>query len=286
MTETSFHPPEVTSPTAAVLSQLAALPVAERRVADALLRDTTAATYESVGDLAARAGSSPATVIRLSRRLGFKGFTSLKLALAEESGRSQQFGHGTTGGAPGTLARTLRTDAGAIADAAAIVDPVAFDRAVAALVRTRDVAFGGVGTSAALAELVALRFMALGIRVVAFKDVLMQHMAAAALQPGTAAVLISHTGASRDTVAFAQAARSAGATTIAITSFAGSPLAETCDISLVSGNRQDPSTLELFANRVVHLSVLGALHTGVAAELGTVDAAARRAAASVAEHQF
>jgi len=36
----------------------------------------------------------------------------------------------------------------------------------------------------------------------------------------------------------------------------------------------------------VHLSVLGALHTAVAAQVGTVDAAARRAAASVAEHQY
>ena len=59
----------------------------------------------------------------------------------------------------------------------------------------------------------------------------------------------------------------ADATTIAVTSFARSPLAKACDVVLATGNRNDPRTLELFTTRVVHVSVLGALHAAVTARL-------------------
>jgi DNA-binding MurR/RpiR family transcriptional regulator len=48
--------------------------------------------YDSVGRLAARAAVSPATMVRLSRRLGYTGYAALKLAIAQEAGRADQFG--------------------------------------------------------------------------------------------------------------------------------------------------------------------------------------------------
>jgi DNA-binding MurR/RpiR family transcriptional regulator len=42
--------------------------------------------------LAARAAVSPATMVRLSRRLGYTGYAALKLAIAQEAGRADQFG--------------------------------------------------------------------------------------------------------------------------------------------------------------------------------------------------
>ena len=79
--------------------------------------------------------------------------------------------------------------------------------------------------------------------------------------------MISHTGSSKDTVAIAQSARAADARTIAITSFARSPLTKECDIVLATGNRSDPRTLELFTTRVVHVGLLAALHAAVVAQL-------------------
>ena len=72
---------------------LAELPEAERRAAELLLAAPTDAGYDSVGRLAERAGVSPATVVRLSRRLGYAGYAALKLAIAHEAGRADQFGY-------------------------------------------------------------------------------------------------------------------------------------------------------------------------------------------------
>jgi DNA-binding MurR/RpiR family transcriptional regulator len=63
---------------------LPSLPRAERRVAITLLGDYPAAGLETVASLAARAGTSGPTVLRLASRLGFTGFAELQQALRDE----------------------------------------------------------------------------------------------------------------------------------------------------------------------------------------------------------
>ena len=69
------------------------------------------------------------------------------------------------------------------------------------------------------------------------------------------------------TVEVAERAGAAGVPVVAITSFATSPLAERASVLLATGDGTNPQTLELFADRVVHMSLLGALHTAVAARV-------------------
>lgn len=63
---------------------LPSLPRAERRVAISLLGDYPAAGLETVASLAALAGTSGPTVLRLASRLGFSGFAELQRALRDE----------------------------------------------------------------------------------------------------------------------------------------------------------------------------------------------------------
>src|SRR5712691_5459986 len=88
-----LHRSGAASPTAALRLHRPALPDAEARVADAVLAEPRLVTSESVGDLAERAGTSTATIVRLCRRVGFEGFYHFKIALAEEVGLTRQFGH-------------------------------------------------------------------------------------------------------------------------------------------------------------------------------------------------
>ena len=235
-------------------------------------------TNESVGDLAERAGTSTATIVRLCRRVGFEGFYHFKIALAEEVGLTRQFGHpDLPSGDPGSvLHQAMGADARDIADAGALIDVRAFDAAVDVIAKASEVFFSGVGTSGPIAQLGALRFMVLGLRTTALQDVQAQDLAARLLRPGAACIAISHTGSSKETVNIARSAQAAGATTVGITSFARSPLTKHCDVVLATGNRAEPRTLELFTTRVVHLSLLGALHASVAARRpepsGVIDA--------------
>ena len=75
----------------------------------------------------------------------------------------------------------------------------------------------------------------------------------------------------------------AGASIVAITSFAGSELTGHANWTLVCGTDAYPAARELLANPVVALSVLGALHAGVAMARGDADSAAAR---RVSSHQY
>jgi RpiR family carbohydrate utilization transcriptional regulator len=274
-------------PSTRLRSELGRLPDAERRVAELVLAGAGEAMHDSVGQLAGRAGVSPATVVRLSRRVGYDGFAALKIAIAQETGSANQFGHpASEGGTSGALhVRVMAADAESIQRAARSVDTAAFTRARIAIVGARELLFVGVGGSTALAALAAFRFSALGVRTNAPMDVLSQHLRAATLSADDVCVAISHTGESKDTIEISTTAARAGATTVAITSFAGSPLTQTADIALVCGDEIDTKAQQLFANPVALVSVLGALHADVAAHLPR-PVAPGTAARLIATHQY
>jgi RpiR family carbohydrate utilization transcriptional regulator len=274
-------------PSTRVRSQLGRLPEAERRVAEVLLADAGGAIHESVGQLAGRAGVSPATVVRLSRRLGYEGFAALKIAIAQESGRTNQFGHPAPGIASSAVpfVQVMAADAQSIRGAAQSIDAAAFARSRTAIANADEVLFAGVGGSAALAALAAFRFAALGVRASVSADALSQHLRAATLGAGDACVAISHTGESRDTIEAVTTAGQTGAATIGVTSFAGSPLTQAVDVALVCADAGDTAARELFANPIALVSVLGALHAGVAL-LRPASTSPGAAARLIASHQY
>jgi RpiR family carbohydrate utilization transcriptional regulator len=292
---TKFHQKVVTSidetdamtrPSAQLRARLGTLPDAERRVAELLLSDAQGVIHDSVGRLALRADASPATVVRLSRRLGYDGFASLKIAMAQETGITSPFGHPTIDTSSGPAFRqVMADDADSVLGGARTIDSAAFARAEAALASAGTVLFAGVGASAAIAALCVSRFCPLGVRAFSSPDALTQHLLAANLGPGDACVAISHTGESRDTIEAVATARQCGATTIGVTSFAGSPLTEIVDICLICAHGSDATHRELFANPVAIISALGALHAAVAGRLPNSNAPAA-AARLIASHQY
>jgi DNA-binding MurR/RpiR family transcriptional regulator len=274
-------------PSTRLRSQLGHLPDAERRVAELLLSSAGEAIHQSVGQLAGRAGVSPATVVRLSRRLGYEGFAALKIAIAQESGSADQFGHPSpeVGSSAALHIQVMAADAQSIRRAAQSVDAAAFARAQRAITNAREVLFAGVGGSAALAALAAFRFSALGVRASAPADALTQHLRAGTLAADDVCVAISHTGESKDTIETATTAAQTGATTVGITSYASSPLTEAVDVELVCADTRDTTARELFANPVALISVLGSLHAGVALQLPR-PAIPGAAARLITSHQY
>lgn len=256
-------------------------------MAEVLLAAPDGVIHESVGRLAMSADTSPATIVRLSRRLGYEGFAALKIAMAQEAGGTNQFGLPAAGSEQGgsLYCQIMASDAQSIRSGAQALDPEEFTRTYTAIATAREVLFAGVGASAALAGLAAFRFVALGVRASSSPDALNQHLRAGTLAAGDVCVAISHTGESRDTIEAVATAGRAGAHTVGITSFAGSPLTEAVDSCLICADEEDTTRRELFANPVAIISVLGALHAAVAMSLPSSSAPAD-AARLIASHQY
>ncbi|HEX7292653.1 MAG TPA: MurR/RpiR family transcriptional regulator [Conexibacter sp.] len=258
------------------------LQAAEQRVAQLLLQQPARAIFCSVAELAALASTSGATVVRCAQRLGFRGFHDLKVTLAEQ----------LAGAVPPRTARQAACDprlaalaqvtaagAATVRDAAALVDAASFDASVRALDRAQRVLVLGVGSSAALCQDAAWRLTAIGLHAEAPADVHDQHVRARLLSGGDVCLALSHTGATRETLAATRAAVEGGAATVAITSFATSPLTELVDHALVAGTRAVARKLEPLATRLAHLALLDSLIVAVARrdEARTGSALARQA---------
>ena len=251
---------------AAIRAALPSLQPADARVVGVILDDPVSAVYLTVTEVATRASTSASTVVRACQELGFRGFHELKLALARDLGTASVPARDITqSDSPGdVLRKVLAADAEAIGGSLATVDETAFASAVERLDSASSVLFVGVGTSAPLAQDAAYRFLTIGIKAQAPADVHIQHVAARMLKTGDVCFAISHTGSTRETVETVASAREAGATTIAISSFFRSPLAEVAELLLVAGGAEHSFRIEAMASRIGHLTVLDALFVAVA----------------------
>lgn len=252
---------------ATIRSVLPSLQPTDARVAEVILNEPDAVIYRSVSEVAESAQTSTATVVRCAQKLGFRGFQDLKLALARERATFDA-GHKDEqdAGDPrlAELAQVIAAGAQTVRDAAALVDPEAFDAAVSAISDAGRVLFAGVGTSSPLTQDAAYRFSAIGIRGEAYNDIHVQQLQARLLQAGDVCLAVSHTGSTRETLEVVRVARAAGAVTIAITSFARSPLTEIVDHVIVAGTREVSFQLEAMASRLAHLAMLDGLLVSVA----------------------
>lgn len=245
---------------------LPALTPSDRRVAVTILERPEEILQMTVSEVAELADTAASTVVRCCQGLGFGGFHDLKLALAKElGGAGPVAGPVDAGDAPADVLRKVaQADAEALGDLVATVDPKAFDACVDALAAAGRVLVAGVGTSAPVAQDAAYRLMQIGLRAEAPPDVLVQHVTASLLTRGDVCLAVSHSGATRETVAVVAAAGAAGATTVAVTSFERSPLTDVADVRLVAGGQRMSFHLEAMSSRIAHLAIVDALFVALA----------------------
>jgi RpiR family carbohydrate utilization transcriptional regulator len=239
----------------------------ERRVAQVIVARPSEVTEWSTAELAIAADTSPATVVRACQNLGFRGFQHLRLEIARAAPREQ-----TSLDQAHPLTRVFSDAADAIALGRASVDIASIDAAVDALAGASRLVLVGTGFSAPPLQDAAMRFATIGRPVEAPSDVLGQQFAAHSLSAGDVCLTVSYSGANAHTLRACRAAKEGGATLIAVTSFARSPLTQLADIALITSPVSRAHDVDPFLSRLSHLLVLHTLHTALFARGSQTDA--------------
>ncbi|OHV10559.1 transcriptional regulator HexR [Kushneria phosphatilytica] len=253
-----------------IRERLETLNRSERKVARVILDDPATATGMSIATLAQAASVSEPTVNRFCRNFETRGYPDFKIKLAQS----------LAGGTP-YVSRSVEhdDDARAYADkifgatiaaldeARRLVDPKRIERMVDHLSQARQISFFGLGGSGAVAFDAQHKFFRFNLPVMAYDDVLMQRMVAAAAHTGDVIVTISYTGRTREMVEIARLARENGAVVLGIT-VADSPLAEECTESLGITPVEDTEFYMPMTSRMVHLALIDVLATGVTLRRG------------------
>jgi RpiR family transcriptional regulator, carbohydrate utilization regulator len=240
------------------------LKAALRKVADVTLARPELAIYASVNEVAAAAGVSEATVMRLCRLLGFRGFQDFKIALARELVTPLQRLHEevSEGDDAATIVhKVFQANLAALQDTLAVLDIAAMQAAAQALLAARQILIIGVGTSGPIVTDAGNKFFRLGLLVRAVTDAHLMMMAAALLTPEDVLLAVSHSGSTRDPVETAKTAKDAGARVICITNNSLSPLTKTADLVLVTASRETRFRQEAMASRLCQTSIIDSLFT-------------------------
>ncbi|GAA1875380.1 MurR/RpiR family transcriptional regulator [Lapillicoccus jejuensis] len=242
---------------------------AEDRVAECVLADPRAAAALTISELAVQAETSETTVLRFCKRLGLPGYPQLRLALAAESAQPRSRVVADTDIRAGDsvddiIAKIAFADASAVEETAAQLDRGALESAADAIARARRVDIYGIGASATVGMDAQQKLHRIGVVAFSWNDPHICLTSAALLREGDVAIGISHSGTTRETIEAVEAARSRGATTVAVTNFPLSRLAQSCDIVLLTAARETALRSGATASRIAALTVVDCLYIAAA----------------------
>lgn len=241
----------------------------ERKIANTVLIAPQDAVKMTVKELAQHSGTVPSAVVRFCKSIGATGFSDFKICLSAELGGKASAASMlpvSDGDAPQQVFEKVFTSGiNTLQDTLSMIDFSQAETIVRLLQQSTRVVFFGVGTSSVIATDAQYRFAQLGIATSACTDILFMNVTAANLKADDVAVCISHSGSTKATVDAMRRAKKAGATTVAISSFAHSPLAKESGYKLIAFSDDKNYPVEAVSARIAHLCILDALMMSLAA---------------------
>ena len=243
----------------------------ERKIASIVLSNPTKVINQSISALSAEADVSLPTVNRFCKKLGFDGYPSFKIQIAQELSTTNRMlidRFNVDKDTPDLVKRVMSDIQSTVVSVGQNLNPHSIDKATSMLASAKSITFFGLGGSGPVALDAQHKFFRFGIPVVAHTDYINQRMIVSMMNTDDILVLISFTGRTTEIVKTAKIAKSNGVKTIALTS-KDSPLAKLVDVVLhihapLENNLHIPMT-----SRLAHLAIIDILSATVSACFGS-----------------
>ena len=218
---------------------------AEKKVADYAVIHQQKTQFMSISELAEEAGVAEATISRFCKRLGYKGYSAFKLAVANSTARRVE-----APTVPGEIRpedsieelcqKLYAADRDAMAQTVELIRPDSVRKAADLLFSAEKVLCMGQGGSMILAQECAHLFSTARPNFYAVLDSHMQAIAASLMGPEDVVVFVSYSGATRDMMDTLHLARENGAKVILLTHYSDAPGAALADVVLLCGAKESP----------------------------------------------
>lgn len=235
----------------------------EKLVADYILDKPEKIIHATINQVADDLMIADATVFRFCKRLGFKGYQSLKIVLASEIVNPIKDIHESINESDSELEVTkkvFQSNIKAIEYSRDLQSQASIQQAVGFLTEANNLSFYGNGGSGIVGLDAQHKFIKTGLISQAYTDSHLQLMSASQLNENSVAIFISHSGSNKDLLDVIEVAKKRNAKTIGITNFAKSPLSKVVDISLFTAAQETEYRSEALASRIAELSIIDALY--------------------------
>lgn len=251
------------------------LPSSERRIADYVLQNPSAPLFMTMTELAAAAGSSPAIVVRLCKRLNVDGYSDFKIRLSREvfsnEGKEEEpeqvmdnfYDSGL--GTRELIVQYIKFTSKNLANLESILDPKTVDAAAELIYRSKTVLLLGTGSAEVILNDLQYKLARLGKNVIYTKDVNLQIAQAYSMTEDMVAFGISYFGEDQLVNSAAKAVKENEGKLITLTKIGHNHLSRLADVKLqipASGYEYRTGStltriLQIFVTDVLYSAVLG-----------------------------
>ncbi|OCH49273.1 SIS domain-containing protein [Aliivibrio fischeri] len=219
------------------------------KILDFVLDDPASISSYSSQALAAKVGVSQSSIVKLTQRLGFKGFTAFKLAIIEDLGRKQAILeperpiHNKINSDDSSLTiaqKLVQEKTHALIATTNAINFSEFELITTLLNQAQRIQIVGIGGSALTAKDLAFKLLKIGMTALTEQDSHVQIATANTLTKQDVQIVISYSGSRKEILMAAQTAMDKGATVIALTSTKKSPLRKLANfcIDTIADERQ------------------------------------------------
>ena len=244
----------------------ASLRKSEAKVANYVLANANEVIKMRIVDLASKSEVSEPTVIRFCKAIGFDGFQSFKLQLAQQLGLGSvftQFAVEDNDTVADLINKVFDTTVGSLITAREEINSEVLEQAINTISNARRVEFYGFGASGSVAADAQHKFFRLQLSSAAYTDPHIQRMSAISLGPEDVVVAISQSGETQALLQSVALAREAGANVIGLAPH-NTSLSRVCNLAIYVNMEEDLKSFTPVSSRIAHLVVIDVLATGVA----------------------
>ena len=248
----------------------ASLSAAEQQIARYIIDNPEEAALLTVRELAQRTFTSPSSVVRVCRSVGFEGYKELRRALVAElaalgdSGRHAEAELSPDDSVREVVDKVTRKNIQSLTDSQRLLSPEAVEACAHLLDRSRCVLLFGLGSSLLVAHDTYLKLLRLDKPCVVNDDWHSQLLSARNATPADVGIAISYSGQTAEVIECMKALKANGVPTIAITRYSPSRVAELADYKLYIAANESLFRNGAMSSRIAQLNAVDILYTAYA----------------------
>lgn len=239
----------------------------ETNIAEYILANPETASHLTIRDLARLTYSSPSSVVRVCRQIGFAGYREFRYALSlelEVLGKEiahQEENLSINDSIHTIIEKVTYNNIRSLEDTQRLLDPDTVSACVDLLLRSHTILLFGIGASLAAAKDTYLKFLRLNKPCVVNEDWHSQLLMARNATPQDVAIAFSYGGQTKEVIACMEALKENGTPCIAVTRYAPSPVARLADYLLHTAANESLFRNSAMSSRLSQLNVVDILYT-------------------------
>lgn len=243
---------------------------AEKGVVTYLLANPEEASSLSIHELAEKSYSSSSTIIRLCRKLGFKGYRDFTKSLVHELALRQSTYEEwkkeiTTGDTLQEIVdKVTYKNMVSLEDTRKLIDLTDLQKCVHLLLNAKTICIFGMGSSLLVAKDACLKFLRINKSCIVYEDWHAQLLQAKNMDERDVAIAISYSGMTQEVLRCVESAKEKGAPVIAVTRFEENPLRTLADYTLSVAATEFILRSGAMSSRIGQLNIIDILYTAYA----------------------